>query len=399
LISAKIRITVEKSPMAKKIKEVTRYIRPTVERELWARAAGRCQFDGCNRLLFKSPVTQEQVNISEKAHIYSFSNIGPRGWGPFITNSKQINELANLMLVCHDCHKTIDQDEEGERYSAELLIKWKDEHEKRIAIVTGVDPTKKSHIILYGANIEDQTSKLQPEAAKDALFPNWYPAEERPIYLSMSWEGKDSDPAYWQTEVENLNTAFNRQIRPLVDGNECSHISLFALAPMPLMILLGSLLTDKVPAQVYQLHREPQTWKWLPGPDNFTYQVNRPASSSHMPVLVISLSDYIAYSRITDVMGEAVSIWELTIERPHNDFLKSMEQLSKYRETIRQLIADIGKAHGKHTPLAIFPAMPVACAVDLGRVRMPKADSTWIIYDQNNKYKKFISAIEIGGQK
>ena len=28
-------------------KEVTRYIKKEVERELWARAAGRCQFDGC----------------------------------------------------------------------------------------------------------------------------------------------------------------------------------------------------------------------------------------------------------------------------------------------------------------------------------------------------------------
>ena len=123
-------------------KEVTRYMKREVERELWARAAGRCQFDGCNRPVFKSPVTQEQVNISEKAHIYSFSEIGPRGWGPFVTNRKQLNEVANLMLVCHDCHNTIDQDKEGERYSAELLIKWKDEHENRIAIVTGVDPVR-----------------------------------------------------------------------------------------------------------------------------------------------------------------------------------------------------------------------------------------------------------------
>ena len=66
--------------------EVTRHIKREVERELWARAAGRCQFDGCNRPVFKSPVTQEPVNISEKAHIYSFSKIGPRGWGPFVTN-------------------------------------------------------------------------------------------------------------------------------------------------------------------------------------------------------------------------------------------------------------------------------------------------------------------------
>jgi hypothetical protein len=112
---------------------------------------------------------------------------------------------------------------------------------------------------------------------------------------------------------------------------------------------------------------------------------------------LISLSDQISPSRITAILGEAVSIWELTIERPHNDFLKSKEHLSQFRETVRQLIVDIGEAHGKHTPLAIFPAMPVACAVDLGRVRMPKADGPWIIYDQNNQPKSFIRALEIGG--
>ncbi len=55
------------------IREVNRYIKREVERELWARAAGRCQFNGCNRILYRSPVTQERVNITEKAHIYSFS--------------------------------------------------------------------------------------------------------------------------------------------------------------------------------------------------------------------------------------------------------------------------------------------------------------------------------------
>ncbi|MFO7559945.1 MAG: SAVED domain-containing protein [Desulfobacterales bacterium] len=379
-------------------KEVSRYVKREVERELWARAAGRCQFDGCNRPVFKSPVTQEQVNISEKAHIYSFSENGPRGWGPFVTNRKQLNEVANLMLVCHDCHKTIDQDKEGERYSAELLIKWKFEHESRVAIVTGVNPSKKSHVILYGANISDQTSKLQPEAAKDSLFPDWYPAEENPIQLSMSWEGKDSDPSYWKTESNNLKAAFNRQLRPLLNGSECSHLSMFALAPIPLMILLGSLLTDKVPVVTYQLHREPfQTWKWLSNPEDFKFIISRPESFSNPPALVISLSDHIAPSRITTVLGESVSIWELTIENPNNDFLKSKEQLSQFRKISRKLFAEIGRRHGKDTSLAIFPAMPVACAVDLGRVRMPKADGPWKIYDQNNNCGKFIHALNIGG--
>lgn len=380
-------------------KEVTRYVKREIERELWARAAGRCQFDGCNHLLFRSPVTQEKVNISEKAHIYSISETGPRGWGPFATNKTKLNELSNLMLVCHDCHKIIDQDEKGERYSPELLRKWKEQHERRIEINTGIDPSKKSHVVLYGANIGEQTSKLQPMAAMDALFPYWNPAKERCIHLSMSWEGKDSEEAYWKTEASNLKIKVNQQIRPVLEVADSYHLSIFALAPIPLLIKLGSLLTDKIPAQVYQLHREPfMIWKWLDGPDDFSYQVKQPESFEHPPALVISLSDSISYTRVTAILGDDISIWELTIEHPHNDFLRSKEQLSLYRETIRKLMVNIGKAHKKCTPLAIFPAMPVACAVELGRVRMPKADCPWIIYDQSNKHKKFIRALEIGGK-
>ncbi|MFH0812007.1 MAG: SAVED domain-containing protein [Pseudomonadota bacterium] len=379
-------------------KEVTRYIRKEVERELWARAAGRCEFNNCNRPLYKSPVTQEQGNISEIAHIWSFSEKGPRGWGIFPSARKQLNELPNLMLLCHDCHKIIDLDKEGEHYSAKLLSQWKDEHERRIAIVGGVNPSKKSHVLLYGANIGDEKSKLQPEHAKESLFPEWYPAEERPIYLSMSWDGKDDRDDYWRTEEKNLKDVFNRKVLPLIEESNPCHFSIFAFAPIPLMALLGSLMTDKIPAQVYQLHREPYpTWHWLDGPDKFEYQIKKPSSFNHPPVLVVSLSDSIAHERITAVLGKELSIWELTIEKPHNDFLKSKAQLSIYRETMRKLMVDIGKAHGKTTPLSIFPAMPVACAVELGRIRMPKADMPWFIYDQNNKQKKFINALEISG--
>ncbi|ABW67892.1 SAVED domain-containing protein [Desulfosudis oleivorans] len=377
-------------------KEVTRYIKKEVERELWARAAGRCQFAGCNRLLYKSPVTQENVNISEKAHIYAFSERGPRGWGQFSFNRKLLNDVSNLMLMCHDCHKTIDQDKGGKKYSAELLIGWKNEHEKRVAIVTGVNPEKKSHVILYGANIGEQKSSLQPEEAKAALFPLKYPAEEKTINLSMKWEGKDDEKGYWDTESKNLRDAFQRKLIPLIETADPYHLSVFAIAPMPLLTLLGSLLNDKVPVDVYQRRREPHpTWQWADTPKNFDFLIKPPNTFLHPPALLLSLSDSIAHDRVTSVTGKDISIWEVTIEKPGNDFLTSREQLSIYRRTVRSLLVDIGKAHGKATPLSIFPAMPVACAVELGRVRMPKADSKWIVYDQNNLKKKFIKALEI----
>lgn len=378
--------------------EIKRSAVRKVEHQIWARAAGRCEFNGCNRPLYKSPVTEEQGNISEIAHIWSFAKKGPRGQGPLESKSNHLNELQNLMLLCHDCHKIIDADKKGERYSDKLLQQWKEEHESRIAIVTGVHPSKKSHIVLYGENIGDELSLVQPEHAKEALFPNRYPAQERPVSLSMSWKGKDDQPKYWSTESENLDNSFDSDIRPLIKACNPAHFSIFALAPMPLMVKLGTLFTDKIDVDVYQLHREPhQTWHWLQGPNSINFIIKHPSETKHPPVLLISLSDSIAYDRVWSVVGKDISLWELTIERPNNDFLKSVDQLSRYREIARGLLATISQSHGISTPLSIFPAMPVACAVEMGRIRMPKACMPWVLYDQNSKQNKFIPAIEIGG--
>jgi hypothetical protein len=378
----------------RQLADVTRYVPHPTECELWGRAAGRCEFAGCNRPLYKSPVTQEAVNISEKAHIYAFSKKGPRGRGPFKTGDKRLNKAANLMLVCHDCHRKVDTN--PEQYPADLLLQWKATHENRIGIVTGIDHTKKSHVVLYGANIGLETSPLPQREANASLFPNRYPADEQPMRLSMTWEGKDRDPTYWEVEAANLRTNFDRQIRPLISRADPLHFSLFALAPIPLLMLLGSLFTDKTPVDVYQLHREPPTWKWPDGPSDIAFRVIRPRARKASPVLVISLSDIIARDRITSVLGAAVSIWELTIDRPHNDFLNSRDQLSSFRRVVRSLLIEIGQAHGKSTELSIFPAMPIACAVELGRVRMPKAEMPFTIYDQNNQRGGFIRALNIG---
>lgn len=377
--------------------DISRHVRRLVERELWGRAAGRCEFPDCNRLLYKSPVTQERVNLSEKAHIYSFSEHGPRGWGPFLTNKKGLNDVSNLMLVCHDCHEKIDQNVDGTRYKASLLIEWKRQHEERVRIVTGVSPTRKSHVILYGGKIGQENSPLQSDSAIAAMFPEWFPAEERPITLSMRSEHEDTGELFWQSEAAHLRAAFERQVVPRINEANPNHFSVFAFANQPLLILLGMLLTDKVPAELYQLHREPAGWHWQDGPEGFSFRTVAPQQHHGTPALVISLSASIDAERITSILGSETAIWELTLEESHNDFLKSRTQLAAFREAARKLMVEIAHHHGQRTPLNIFPAMPVACAVELGRVRMPKADMPWVIFDQNNKLGRFIKALEVGG--
>jgi hypothetical protein len=49
--------------------------------------------------------------------------------------------------------------------------------------------------------------------------------------------------------------------------------------------------------------------------------------------------------------------------------------------------------HGQTTTLHVFPAMSVSTAIEMGRVRQPKADMPWKIYDQNNNLGGFVPAI------
>lgn len=380
------------------IKEVTRYTKKEVERELWARAAGRCQFNGCNQILYKSPVTQERVNISEKAHIYSFSGDGPRGWGPFKKNQQSLNDVGNLMLMCHDCHKTIDQDRDGIKYSGSRLQQWKKEHEHKVATVTGIVANRKSHVVFYGSNIGEQRSPLQREDAMEAMFPERYPVSENSVCLSMSCSHEDKTAAFWESESNHLKRVFGQKVLPLIESDQIKHFSLFSLVPIPLLIQLGTLFTDKFSVDTYQPIREPTGWHWQEFPEGFEFIIKKPEEGNGVPALIISLSDIINHQRIRTVMVEQVSVWELTVPEEHigNDNIRNSAQFSMMRSIIRKLMVLIKGVHGSTTPLFVFPAMAVSCSIEMGRARMPKADMPWIIYDQNNKEKNFIKAITIG---
>jgi hypothetical protein len=145
-----------------------------------------------------------------------------------------------------------------------------------------------------------------------------------------------------------------------------------------------------------ELRREPQGWKWADETRDINFIVNRPPQASGAPALVLSLSATITPDRVRKVLGAEASIWEMTLPVPHNDWLGTRNQLRAFREAMRPLLDQIKAIHGQTTGLHIFPAMPVATAIELGRVRMPKADMPWCIYDQVNDSDGFVPGLELG---
>ncbi len=337
-------------------------------------------------------MTQELVNIAEKAHTYSFASRGPRGNAGI--PRADLHNLSNLMLVCHACHRKIDRRRDGGRYPASLLQEMKEAHEWRIELVSAIDPEKSSHVLLYGANIGDHSSPLNYFDAASALFPSRYPAADRAIELSVHNSALcDRDGAFWQNEAFELRRKFERQVCVRVAEGEIRHLSVFAIAPQPLLILLGSLLGDIVASDVYQRHREPTTWEWPPESGTPSFRLLRPSSVAGKPALVLEVSATITAERVHQVLGPLVSTWSIGVPSPHNDVVKSRRQKAEFRAIWSRTALDQVKAvHGQTEVLHVFSAMPVSLAVELGRVRMPKADMPWLLYDQVNARGGFIQA-------
>jgi hypothetical protein len=311
-----------------------------------------------------------------------------------VLSKKLKDDIENLMLMCDEHHRLIDH-EDVEGHPVERLQAMKRKHETRIELLTSLSKSKQSHVLLYGANIGQHYAPVSWEKATQAMLPNWYPAEKPAIELSLKRSPfQDHEEGFWEIERDNLQRQFAEAVRPkLAAGLE--HFSIFALAPQPLLMELGRLLSDIPAAEVYQLHREPPDWIWQDHPENFEYILLEPQVSTEKIALNLSLSATIDNSRITQVLGDDVSVWTLTIENPDNDFLKSRKQLSLFHQTFRRILNRIKAVHGQNALLHLFPAVPVAVAVEIGRVWMPKADLPIRIYEQNRQVGGFVATFDL----
>ena len=365
-----------------------------VKIRLWGKAGGRCQYEGCNDRLWLDELTKAEFNVAYIAHIIADSPAGPRG--EVILSERLKTDISNLMLMCDKHHRLIDK-ENVEGHPVYRLQEMKREHEKRIDIQTSIQCNKKSHMILFGANIGEHNVVLNWNMAALAMVSQKrFPAENRAIELGLK-NSVFMDHEAWQIERENLRRQFVEWVKPRIASGECAHFSIFALAPMPLLIEFGRLLNDISAAKVYQLHREPQDWKWQDSEvDDFDYTIVEPDEMYKVVALNLSLSATIDNARITTVLGDECSIWKITVSEPGNDFLTNSAQLTIFRVRFRDLLKRIKDKHGENTIIHIFPAVPVSVAVEIGRVWMPKADLIMRIYDHNRKLGGFNVAFDIG---
>ncbi len=360
-------------PASRKLKEATKIL-------LAVASGGRCEFSGCNEFLFEHPLTLRAGNFSENAHIVAFSRRGPRGRSA--TRPQGVNGLANLMLLCQRCHKQID--DAPADFTVKQLEVFKAEHEDRIRHVTLLAPDKRTTVVQLKAKIAGGDVDIPLHDVAEAVAPRW-PTDAKGFVVNLADLDHDDD-AFVATAERNIATKIRRLYE---DGlaSKTRHISLFALAPIHLLIYLGTRLSNTIPVDFFQRHRDgtnPWAWKAEPGaPAAFSVRQVQAGSDPSKVAIMLSLSGTVHRSQLPTEIDGAYTVFEVALDGrpPSTDFLRRREDLDAFRRSYREMMARVRKEHPAAAEVAVFPAVPAPIAVVCGYDLLPKVDPKLRVYD------------------
>ena len=360
---------------------------------LYALAAGRCEFRGCNKLLLEHHLTRRAGNFAQMAHVYAFSKAGPRG--KTRGRPQDPHRLGNLMLMCPECHKQID--EAPHEFPVDLLKEYKHEHEDRIRHVGDLRQDSRTVVLQLKSKIGGEAVEIPLTEVSRAVAPRW-PMDRHGIVIDLT-KLDDAHGRFTELAAAEIRKRIDRLYEPGMEVDQVRHISLFALATMPLLLYLGHRLSNKIPVELYQRHRDTKDWVWKTDGTPVEYEERqlRRGSSGSRVALVLSLSGAVDLGKLPPTIDMTFNIIELTLRgrNPSPDFLRRRDDLAAFSTAYRQAIAHICLEHPEATEIHLFPAVPAPVAVACGHELLKKAQPALIVYDYDRANGGFTESIRI----
>ncbi|MBO2542914.1 hypothetical protein J0871_00660 [Salegentibacter sp. BDJ18] len=167
--------------------------------KLFANSGGYCQNPECNESLFKE-FDKKEIHIAEIAHIISV-NKGARKNNKL--TPKQKGSYNNLILLCANCHTTIDKSEED--FPEKLILKWKEEHKQKLNRTFGI---KK-----YSTREKVRSVLEQLFLENNFIFETYGPNTDE------KFNPESTMPVIWRKKIREIIIPNNRKILDIIEKN------------------------------------------------------------------------------------------------------------------------------------------------------------------------------------
>jgi hypothetical protein len=375
-------------------KNIRAGIPPAVRAQLWVAAAGRCQFNSCNKPLDRNVLTQQKLFMGQHAHIIGDSVKGPRGDAAL--SKKLSQDVGNIMLTCRDCHWTIDRLEHG--YSVDDLQEMKRLHEERIQALYDIGETKVSVPVVLRHPIRGHVPQFTNKDVQAAILAN-SKFMHMPSLGTVSLDyrtraAREDDPDYWAEVVRQLETDYNAHLHHVSVRGAPEHFSVFAFAPIPLLMQLGAFMGNKAPAAVYQWTRGNETWKFQPErkAERQVCQFGEvpPGEGRDEIALLMSFSGEVDRDAVEQALPGRPQV-RFGAGTPNPNLVEDADDVRHFRTQLGSLLASIRNAGYRR--VHVFPAMPLSFSVEFGRQLLPKADPAMEVWDYQQG--KFVHALRL----
>lgn len=352
---------------------------------LIARAGGRCQFENCNRNIFIDHFTLTPTNNSNVAHIVAASPDGPRGDE---ARSHQLSdEIENLMLMCMEHHHLIDAEGQEKIYTVERLTEMKRRQEQRVRETLDCLNAEITTMVHLTSPLKGKTKvAISPNETVKAFFPRMKPKSEHPIRFDIPEIYDYKNQASWVEACLRLEHEFRQQV---LSYDRTSHFSIFAIAPIPLIMKLGFLFGGAANANVYQKDRTQDSWEW-PSEDktnDFSVEEKNNENGNGVAV-VVSVTGEIEQEAI-DKVRCFKTVYYLRAKNQGVDSIRSEQDLSEFWHTYQSLLETIKCKRVKK--ICLFPATPSSVAFEMGRRYMQGVYPKVVVYERDGDYFETIT--------
>lgn len=367
--------------------------RPSIDKpeeiKLWVRAGGRCQM--CNKYLLDIVYG---VNLSEKAHIVGWkpSSKSPRGSSPLPVEDR--NNVDNLMLLCFDHHKVIDETRLLPEFSVRRLMDIKKKQEHRIFHLTSMGPDNETVIIrlfskIRGANVNISRDVIRQVVSTDGervpKYLEGYQFDQHEINLEVLDEDENEMHLFGDAGKKKIDTVA-KMVMDRVTSGDIKHLSVFAFARIPFLIYFGYKLDDKLAVTFYQYQRgreKPWHWDNDAKAESFGFE-KRQSGNPKKITLLVSISAAIDIDKVLSSVGSDTTIYEILPKNgslPRRDILLNQTSFYNFSKTYRDFLSYLELNYPGITEIQLIPAVPLTVAIACGQGLMKNVHPKLTIYD------------------
>lgn len=199
----------------------------------------------------------------------------------------------------------------------------------------------------------------------------------------------------WSRARTSVEVAYRDELKPLLDADGDASLRYFGAAPIPLAMLLGSLVGSWARVTAHVAHHDRKDWLWT-APDSARPRLVRPVlpksfsrAAGDIIVRVVT-SIPIDVQTTLEVVPTPVAEYDIGLEPAGLDAVDRIEVLEEVADCFRAVLDDIAANFPNTSTVHVFASIPVGLAFRMGTGLSPTMHPPvqTYYYDQKSEPKQ-----------